>query len=150
MTLYRSTNAEHLNRVLNHPEVARWMVGISPPYDSSAVLADSSNIYLANEHGGFLFISEDEYVYEVHTQFVPEGRGDSLARAKEAAYWMFTRTDCLAIRTYVPEDNPAALALTRAMFFVENGRIEVMGRQCTVHLLTIKDWARSLCQQQSH
>lgn len=149
--LQRSKDADHLNEVLNHPEVSRWMLGLPPPYDCSQLLANSDNVYLANEHGGFLFLKQDDYVYEVHTQFLPEGRGNSLRLARDAAFWMFTRSDALAITTYVPTDNPAALALTNAMGFLTcQDHKEFNGRTCTVHLLTIKDWARSLCQRQSH
>ena len=149
MMLSRSTDAAQLNSVLNHPEVSRWMLGLQPPFDCTQVLSNPDNIYLATEYGGFLFIKEEGRAYDVHTQFLPEGRGNSLALARDAAFWMFTRSDAMAISTYVPHDNPAALALTVSMGFERMPDIEVNGVSCSYHLLTIKQWARSLCQQQS-
>lgn len=147
--LQRSYDAEFLNSVLNHPEVSRWMIGFEPPYDLSSVLANPANVFLANAHGGFLFVADEErFKYEVHTQFLPEGRGSSLALARDAALYMFAHTACLAIETYVPHDNEAARRLTLAMGFVPCGDIEVNERPCTVYLLTIKTWARTLCQPQ--
>lgn len=147
MTLARSTDAAFLNRVVNHPEVARWMVGFLPPFDFTAVLRDPANIFLANEHGGFLFIGEPD-VYEVHTQFLPEGRGQSLELAREAAWHIFTQTDALAIRTYVPEGNEAAKRLTERMGFVFCDQVTINGHDADVYILNVKKWARSLCQPQ--
>lgn len=147
--LQRSYDAALLNAVVNHPEVSRWMIGIQPPYDLSAVLANTANVFLANQYGGFLFVrGEVGYRYEVHTQFLPEGRGDSFRFAKQAAWHMFTKTDCLEIETYVPKENAAAWGLTVAMSFKPCGEIEVNGHDCTVFVLNIKTWAMSLCQQQ--
>lgn len=146
--LQRSTDAALLNRVVNHPEVARWMLGFEPPYDLSPLIQNPANIFLANEHGGFLFLKQEHDVYEVHTQFLPEGRGNSLPLARDAAFWMFTQSDALAIQTYVPESNLPALRLTQAMGFSCWGESEVNGHACSVYVLTIKEWARGLCQQQ--
>lgn len=147
--LARCTDAEFLNSVVNHPEVARWMVGFEPPFDFSPVLADQANVFLANCHGGFLFVATQERCkYEVHTQFLPEGRGNSLALARDAAWYMFTQTDCLAIETYVPAGNEAARRLTLSMGFKPCLDIEVNGHECTVYMLNIKSWARGLCQPQ--
>jgi hypothetical protein len=125
------------------------MLGLKPPFDSSQLLSNPDNIYLANEYGGFLFIKDGDRTYDVHTQILPEGRGTSLALARDAAFWMFTRSDAMALSTYVPYDNPAALRLTEAMAFQRLPDIEVSGTVCAKYLLTIKQWARSLCQQQS-
>lgn len=149
MTLARSTDAVLLNRVVNHPEVSRWMLGFKPPYDLSPLVQDPANIFLANEHGGFLFIKQEQYTYGVHTQFLPEGRGNSLSLARDAAFWMFTQSDALAIETYVPADNVAALKLTLAMGFSHWLDTEVNARPCGIYVLTLKQWAKSLCQQQS-
>src|SRR5687768_12316560 len=105
MTLQRSTDAAFLNQVVDNPEVSRWMLGFEPPYDLSPLVANPDNIFLANEHGGFLFLKQEQYTYGVHTQFLPEGRGNSLPLARDAAFWMFTQSDALAIETYVPVDN---------------------------------------------
>lgn len=124
------------------------MLGFIPPFDFAPVLAKESNVFLANEYGGFLFVRLKAGRYEVHTQFLPEGRGNSLALAREAAWHMFTQTDCLEIETYAPKENEAAWRLTVSMGFRPIRSKKVNGRVCTVFLLNIKTWARSLCQQQ--
>lgn len=126
------------------------MLGLKPPFDCSKILNDPDTILLANEYGGFLFLKEQDQNYDVHTQFLPEGRGKSLQLARDAAYWMFTRSDAMSITTYVPHDNVAALRLTEATGFERLADIEVLGVPCSFHILTIKQWARSLCQPQSH
>lgn len=150
IVLQPSKDHVFLNRVLNHPEVSKWMLGLKPPFDCSKILQDPDTIFLANEHGGFLFLKEENQNYDVHTQFLPEGRGDSLRLARDAAFWMFTRSDAMSISTYVPYDNPAALRLTQAVGFERLPDIEVLGALCSYHKLSIKTWARSLCQQLSH
>lgn len=150
MMLQRSTDADFLNRVVNHPEVSRWMLGFKPPFDLSHLVNDPANIFLANEHGGFLFLKQEDYTYGVHTQFLPEGRGNSLRLARDAAFWMFTQSDALAIETYVPVDNVAARKLTIATGFSLWHSMEVNGRACELYFFTLKQWAKTLCQQPSH
>ncbi len=145
--LQRSTDVDLLNRVVNHPEVSKWMVGILPPYDMSPLLENPDNIFLANEHGGFLYLKQEHSVYEVHTQFLPEGRGNSAPLARESVFWMFTQSDALAITTYVPKDNPKAKRLTLATGFTLWGEMMVNGYECEVYMLTLKEWAKSLCQR---
>lgn len=148
MMLQRSTDADFLNRVLNHPEVARWMCGFQPPFDLSSVLGNDANVFLANKFGGFLFVKLGKGRYEVHTQLLPEGRGNSLELAKDAAWYMFTQTDCMEIQTYSPKENLPAWKLTVSMGFRPIRGKKLNGHQCTVFSLDIKTWARSLCQQQ--
>jgi hypothetical protein len=148
-----SKDAEFLNRVVNHPAVHPYVsFGIKGDLDLTALVADPRNVFLANEWGGFLFIRKADYVYEVHTQFVPEGRGKrALRAAKDAADYMFSRTDCLRIDTYVQLDNPAAEWLTRAVGFRKWGEANILGHACYYYVLTLKEWARKLdlCQPRS-
>lgn len=119
----RAYDATHINRVVNHPEVFKWvsMPGIDV-LDLSAAVTNPDNVLLENEHGGFIFIRTGGGHYEVHTQFLPSGRGQSLQAAREAAEYMFTQTDCVAIDTYVPDGNIGALNLAKAMNFTYTGR----------------------------
>jgi len=115
--------------------------------DLTEAVSNPDNVFLANEFGGFLFV-KDDYTYEVHTNFLPAGRGKAaLAAAKEAARYMFQETDCLAIRTYVPVGNVAADALTRRMGFTQWGTAEVCGHEAKLYMLTIKEWVRCLSRQ---
>ncbi len=145
-----SKDAAFLNQVVNHPEVAKWMCGYSPPFDLTETLQLDSTVFLANQYGGFLFVYDNGHpgCYEVHTQFLPEGRGRALELAKQAAWYMFTKTDAIAISTYVPASNEAAYRLTLSMGFVRYGIKVVNFEECDMFMLSIKDWARNLCQPQ--
>lgn len=116
--LERSFDAGFFNSVMNHPDV-RPHIGPGPKVlDVSAFVADANNVALANEHGGFLFHRYAPGIYEVHTQFLPSGRGkQALESAQYAAFWMFTQTDCMEILTKIQADNRPAIKLTVAMGF---------------------------------
>lgn len=148
--LKRSTDAAFLNRVVNHPEIARWMCGLQPPFDLAPALAHPSTIFLANEYGGFLFLADGNEAYEVHTQFLPEGRGNTLELARQAAWYIFTQTEALAIRTHVPDGNVAARKLTERMGFALCGELWINDHRSDIYILNVKQWARSLCQSQFH
>ena len=137
-----------LNRVINDPAVFPWVsLGLKPPFDLTELVENDANIFMANEHGGFLFIAKPDFVYEVHTQFLPIARGPCVLRwAKECAYHMFTKTDALRIDTTVSVDNRAAEKLTLAMGFTKWGEVEVLGVPSNYYVLTMKQWARNLCQ----
>lgn len=148
-TIAPSRDAEFLNRVVNDPSVFPWIsLGLKPPLDLTALLADENNIFLANGFGGFLFIAKPDYIYEVHTQLLPEGRGKlALIAAKEAAFHMFTKTEAIRIDTTVAFGNKAADRLTRMMGFTKWGDTEVNGIPSHYYVLTLKEWARGLtCQ----
>jgi hypothetical protein len=144
MRLKVSKDAELLNRVINHPSVFPF---VSLGYDSADVtplLQMDTTVFLATEHGGFLFVQCGDGLYEVHTQFLPEGRAGVLALAREAGVYMFSRTPALAVTTFVADGNERARGLTLAMGFREIGPKSINGYDGKGYLLTIKDW---VCQQ---
>jgi len=146
----RSIDAAFLNRVVNHNSVFPHVsLGASKPLDLSACVADSRNYFLANEFGGFLLLRQHDYVYQVHTQFLPEGRGKTALKAgRWAAHYMFTQTDCLRIDTTVAYDNRHADWFTKALNFSKWDDVVVNGVPSHYYVLTLKQWARSLaCQQ---
>jgi len=120
--LKRTFTAEKLNQVLNHPDVFPWvaMLGMER-LDLSDIAEDPQNVVLMNEHGGFIFVPRGDG-YEVHSQFLPEGRGESLKAAKEAADYIFSKTDAQEITTFVPQGNDGATRLVLAMRFEHRGR----------------------------
>lgn len=116
LTVDRQFNAQALNAVVNHPDVRPWVGAGSFELDLSSVVADPANVLLMNEHGGCLFERVGAGLYEVHTQFVPEGRGPGALQAvRDALHWMFTRTDAVEIQTKVPVNNLPALALVKSI-----------------------------------
>lgn len=116
LSVVREFSAERLNTVANHPEVRPW-VGGTGVLDLSRAVADQNNVLLmAGDGGGFLLIQQEPGVYEVHSQFVPSSRGEAVVEAAaDASHYMFTRTDCVEIRTKVTAGNVAAAALARRM-----------------------------------
>jgi hypothetical protein len=139
----RSYDAEFLNRIVNDPSMEPARLGMKA-IDLTEAVSNPDNVFLANEFGGFLFVKDGD-TYEVHTNFLPEGRGKAaLAAAQQAAFYMFTETDCLAIRTYVPVGNVAADALTRRMGFSHWNTVEINGHEAKLYMLTLKEWCRCL------
>src|SRR5271157_2022336 len=108
----RSFDATTFNRQLNHPRVYPLIapngVGV---LDLSTIVADESNYLLMNEEktGSLLFHNIALATYELHTIFLPLGRGRrALHDMKASLRWMFTRTDCEQLYTKVPLFNVLA------------------------------------------
>jgi transcriptional regulator of aromatic amino acid metabolism len=116
----RTYNAEFINSVINHPSVIEG-TELKELADVSAIAADLRNHILVNEFGGFLVIKAMEGVYECHTQFLPEGRGQLAVEAvQEAMRYMFLETDCQRIITKVNVNNKA-VRLFAGQFFKKRG-----------------------------
>jgi hypothetical protein len=98
------------NAACNHPEVRPWLGG-DGPVDVSAIVSDPKNYALFAGHGGFILHAGPAASYEVHSQFTPEGRRSSFEAMRAGMDYMFTRTNCLQITTFLPDNNPAAKAL---------------------------------------
>lgn len=116
LSVERETSAHRLNAVVNHQDVRPWVSPGANDLDLASVVENPANVLLMNEHGGCLFERVGPGLYEVHTQFVPEGRGPGALQAvRDALHWMFTRTDAIEIQTKVPVNNLPALALVKAI-----------------------------------
>lgn len=144
MRLKVSRDAALLNRVLNDPSVLPYVSLGRESVDVAPLFENDSTVFLATEHGGFLFVLCGDGLYEVHTQFLPEGRAGVLALAREAVQYMFTRTPAIAVATFVVDGNERARRLTLAMGFREIGAKSINGFCGKGYLLTIKEW---VCQQ---
>lgn len=147
----RAYDAEFLNRVANHPAVRPWVADVAAgELDMTPHVANQANVCLVGEHGAFFCFKFFEGCYEVHTQVMPEGRGEWTRRFADAGMrYMFTATDCVEILTRVPKGHVAAAALTRAVGFRPqfNTPAECLFRgervPCSIHSLTIQDWSLS-------
>jgi hypothetical protein len=110
--LTRTFDGQALQRIVNDPSVFPLIACGDDSVNLAPYVEDVSNVCLMNEHGGFLYVRLDHGTYEVHTQFLPPGRGrNALEAAKESLLWMFTRTDCMEVLTKVPVGNAGALRL---------------------------------------
>ncbi|WP_155847994.1 hypothetical protein [Asticcacaulis benevestitus] len=117
--MVRTMCSELLNRVVNHPDV-RPAVGGVGNLDLTQLVGNPDNIALVNDFGGFIGVKHEQGIYECHTLFLPEYRGTkAFAAAREAASFMFTKTDCLEILTKVPLSNRPAAMMVRHLGYIE-------------------------------
>jgi len=114
--LVREYNATKINHVLNHPSVRPWVADQQEGViDISSQVANGKNYLLMGEHGGCFLQNIMEGIYELHTQVLPEGRGEwAVNLVHSVAHWMFTRTDACEGLTRVPENNKRAANLVKA------------------------------------
>lgn len=119
MTLRRTFDPAFLNQVVNHADVRPWLgQDRASPISMDALVANFENIALVNEYGGFVFVKLGPGIYEVHTQFLPSGRGEKAVNAaRQAARYMFKEAHASVLITDVPEDNSGALRLALATGF---------------------------------
>lgn len=116
--LKRTMDADYLNAVANHADVRPWLGGDEPSLDLSATLANPENVALVCEGGGFVGVKLEPGVYECHSLFLPEARGDiAKAAMVEGLRYLFVQTDCIDVRTKVPHGNKAAQGAARFMGF---------------------------------
>lgn len=108
--MIRTLDPAGFNRVCNHPEVRPWL-GWEGEIDVSSLVENPQNIALWTGEGGFILHAGPAASFEVHTQFTPEGRQNAFAAMKAGLDYMFTRTSCLQITTFLPDNNPAARGL---------------------------------------
>jgi hypothetical protein len=141
MTLRRDYDAARANSIVNHPDVRPFVLAPKEgDLDLGPVLGDLNNVALMTDLGGLIFLYQAPMVYEVHTQFLPSGRGEfALTTTREAVRWMFSRSDAIELWTKVPEENKAALGLVRAM----KGRLEFTYNNVGHFVMRYSDWAHS-------
>lgn len=134
-----------LNFLANHPEI-RPHVGGEGALDLTALALNPAVIVLDSEHGAFVLVPILPQVYELHTMFLPEGRGrDFFDRAREMFRYVFCETDAVEIVTKVPDDNRgAAVACAKTGFRERFHRENVSYRS-----LSIEGWALGdpLCRE---
>lgn len=114
----RSLNGDHFQRVANDPAV-RPSLGGDTPIKLKVIIDDVRNNYaFETKHGGFLLWGLGAKRYDVHSLFLPAGRGEEALKAMaETAAYMFTRTDCVEGRTMIPQGNHAARVLAERASF---------------------------------
>lgn len=113
----RTMDATFLNHVANHPDVRPHVGGVGVLALQEKV-ANPNNIALVDEHGGFLFEKVDVGLYELHTMYLPEGRGAHVLEASAlAARYMFAHTDAVELITKLPVTNRRADFMVRRCGF---------------------------------
>jgi hypothetical protein len=147
----RVFDGEKINRIVNDPSVYPWVRGVCEgPLDLGPLLQDQRHVCLMEDFGGCLFTQQSPGIYEVHTQFLPQGRGaKALATVQGALHWMFTRSGAVEIWTRCPKGNLGARVLAKAI----GGREEMVVKQgwvqdgqiipATIFSLTIQEWMKT-------
>lgn len=138
-----SRDAAFLNRVVNDPSVLPWVnLGLFPDgIDTKPLVENDRNLFLANEHGGFLLVDKGDGIYEIHTQFLPEGRGRSAIEAgREAMRYVFTQTAIQALMTFCPLNNPQAAFLAKACGMNRFKTVTQFGTEGDLYTITKGEW----------
>ena len=94
------------DRIATHPEVAPHVFMGQEPVSLAPLVEPETNLPLASEHGGSIFIARDVQgeIFEMHTLFTPEGWGREVATfARRAFATVFERASL--ILTYEQEGN---------------------------------------------
>jgi len=120
--LETSKDAGWFNSIVNHPSIYPYVCGELYPNSldlSSLLESPDCFIHRDGDFGGFFFHKVAPGVYEVHTQFLPEGRGPrTVALAKASAEKLFKEVPgSVAITTKVPITNRVARKLAIATGF---------------------------------
>lgn len=140
----RTLDATFLNEVANHPEVFPWIGSAQDSVDLTPTISNPANIALEADGGGWVLIRLEPGVYELHTLFLPEGRGRAyFAQAREAIRYVFVNTDATEILTKCPDSNKAAGMAAGVIGFKERFRREGVwadGAGISFRSLTIEDW----------
>jgi hypothetical protein len=129
MMLERTFDYEKFDAVINHPSVLPFVnMGFENLPSCAPLVQDQRNVCLMNEHGGFMFLQFAPDQYDVHTMFLPSGRGKkALHAALEAKQIMFNDYHARRLVTFVPHDNDAARHLAEAAGFVMDRESQCMG-----------------------
>lgn len=140
----RTMSPTLFDEVANHPEVRPWLGGGTGPLDTRPWVENPAVFCLEADKGGFVFHPILAGVYELHTMFLPEGRGKALMdAAREAWRYMFTQTDALEIVTKCPDDNTGARMASSQHGFRERFRREdawAPGVGISYRVLSVDDW----------
>lgn len=123
----RVFNSKRINEIVNDKSVFDLIApeGIGETIDLTDTVNNLNNFVLMDFEepslGGFVFFATPiSNTYEVHTQFLPEGRGQyAYGLAKDALHYMFCKTDCVEVLTKVPRFNHPANAFAKSLGFTQ-------------------------------
>lgn len=120
----RTLDPRGFNEIANHPDVRPWL-GAGGQLDLAPFVMNPANFSFIGNDGGFVAQKIGDGRYEVHSLFLPSGRGGEAIRcAREGLAFMFCATDCSELVTKCPDGNSAALGLARIGGFQEQFRRE--------------------------
>lgn len=147
----RHTDARRINEIVNDPSVYPMVHGYSDgPIDLGGIIEMEETLALVGEHGSLVFVQFQPGIWEVHSQCLPEGRGEwMLAFTNGCLKWAFCKTAAMEILTRCPKGNAAAVALAKRI----GGRLDFTNPQgwvkdkqtipADIYSLTVQDWMRT-------
>lgn len=139
----RTLDARFLNKVANHPDVRPGMGGTGL-IDVSSVIANPVNYAFVTDAGGWVLHRHEPGAYEIHSMFLPEGRGKPyFTGGVELIRWIFVHTDAREILTRIPANNRGAQFAGRYFGFRERfaRRAAFDGEHdISYQALTLDDW----------
>lgn len=140
------TDVAAINALVNHPKLRhRTLPGFDGEADFTQAFAEGRAVFWGDARGGFLAHREEPGVWSIHTQFLPEARGPRVVTLMmQGERFMFTRTDCLVMKTFVATGNRGARDLALAGGFEKVADANVSGLEGEVFSLGVKEW---VCQQ---
>lgn len=144
--IHRSRDVAFFNAVANDPAVRPFMGGEDGPngLDLAPLIENPAVVTLRAAHGGWIYVPILAGAYELHTLFLPEGRGrPHLRAAVEGFRFMFVETDCLEILTKCPDDNGAARWASSHLGFRERFRRDdawAPGVGVSYRAFSVDDW----------
>lgn len=99
-------DAERLNAIANHPDVLPFISQNGLGLDLSASIG-ANKVYVS-DYGALFFEHKGGEVYELHTMFLPAGRGRHALKASKQIFQTMFNEGAAEIITHTPDDNPQA------------------------------------------
>jgi len=121
-------DAERVKEIMIHPKVYPWIIDDGSPTSEdfdSAVFLRSEAIYtlMPNYNSLAIFVPVNSFTYDQHTCVLPESRGVTTQLGRAVWRYMFERTKCEKITTWIPVFNRPALAAALAVGFEKEGLV---------------------------
>jgi len=154
MRLATPSDVQRIEDVCNHPLIRVWTACDGAPPCSGAQYVTAPSFSVVGDEGCFLAKHLDPGRYAIHTNLLPEFRGElAVQAAKSALAVAFLQTDATELVTFVPATIPHAKLLARRMgfrFLFNRAAIwPVNGERhgMEFYSLSIDDWiASGVCQ----
>lgn len=142
----RHFNADHINRIINHPSYAE--LGLSIPSNMECIYAYHPDIVVLCDKWGFLAAAPiGNGVYDVHAGVLPIGRGQWCRNAaKEAIGYLFEKSDATCLLFRCPVGNLRASSGARMLGAKFHSTASITMPKlpapvpCSVYILTIGRW----------
>jgi hypothetical protein len=124
MIRYSINDVDKVDSIMRHPTIYPWISDDGCPTSmeyTSLELLKIHNVFALgpDENSLFIYIPVNYVTWDMHSSVLPKSRNRSKQLARGAVDWMFTKTRCLKIITWVPEFNSRALSLALKGFSLE-------------------------------